>query len=68
MKHPIHYVVAGSGGCLLLAGVSIGLGVWLDQPVLKSAAKWLWLSGIFIAFLPLLTLVVVLLIEKMRGK
>ncbi len=68
MKHPERLVLFSGGGCMLLAGILFCFGVGLEHPALKSAAKWLWLLAILIAFLPLLTLAIVVLIEKVRRK
>lgn len=68
MKHPIQFVMAGGGGCAAIGGILFVCGLLLDKPILKTVGCWFWIAAFIIACLPLLTLVAVAIIEKLRCK
>jgi len=68
MKHPIHFIVAGSGGCVVVGIIAFMMGIFLDKSLLKSIGIWVWLVGFIIASIPLLGYTVLIIIEKFRGK
>lgn len=53
---------------MIFAAIFFAAGIGFDQPALKSVAKWLWITSVVIAFLPLITLAVVTVIDKLRRK
>ncbi|UOD28195.1 hypothetical protein INH39_22385 [Massilia violaceinigra] len=66
MKHPIQWVLAAGGGCMLFVIVFFGLGVILDTSLLKIIAKVFWFAAIFISFSPLIFLLTLSLINRFR--
>jgi hypothetical protein len=68
MKNPIQWVLFSGGGCTLLAALLFGAGIAFDLPTSKLAGKWLWFAAILIVFIPLMSLAVATLFEKLRGK
>jgi hypothetical protein len=68
MKHPVQFVMAGSGGCSVIAAVLFVTGLIRKSAAFKAAGAWFALVAFTIAAIPIIVLVVVLLREKARGK
>ena len=68
MKHPVQFVMAGSGGCFVLAAIIFLIGLLKDSASLKTTGAWFAVAAFAIAALPIVVLSVVVFVEKMRGK
>ena len=68
MKHPVQFVMAGSGGCFVIAAILFVTGLIRDSASLKTTGAWFAVGAFAIAAIPILALLVVLLLEKVRGK
>jgi hypothetical protein len=68
MKHPIQFIMLGAGGCILTAAILFVMGIIAENPSFKLVGAWFALAAFAIGVLPLLTVLVMLLIEKFRRK
>lgn len=68
MKHPIQFIMLCAGGCIATATVLFLSGIVADKPILKAFGCWFAIAAFGIASLPLLTVLVMLLVEKLRRK
>jgi len=68
MKHPIQFIMFGTGGCIATAVVLFLSGIFAEKPTLKTVGCWLAIGAFAVASLPLLTVLVMSLVEKLRRK
>ena len=68
MKHPVQFVMVGSGGCLIIAAILFATGLVRESESLKSAGVWFAVAASAIAAVPMIIFVFVLLLEKVRAK
>ncbi len=68
MKHPIHFIMACCVGCSLIGAVLFITGIVSEKPTLKATGAWFGVAAFAIASLPLLTVLVMSFIEKIRRK
>lgn len=66
MKHPIHLIVLAAGSCIATAFVVFLAGFTSQSLTLKTVGLSLAIAAFAIACLPLLTLIAVLAIERLR--
>ena len=68
MKHPIHFIMAGAA-LFLVTGISLFIaGIAGGNAALKSAGCWVVLGGGVVAAIPLFSVVLFDLIEKIRKR
>jgi hypothetical protein len=67
MKHPIQFIMLSAGGCIVTAASLFVTGIFAESSSLKTVGAWFALAAFAIAVLPLLTVLVMLLIEKFRN-
>jgi len=58
----------GAGGCTVIAATLFVTGIFAEIPLLKTVGAWFAIAAFAIAVLPLLTVLVMLMIEKVRRK
>ena len=68
MKQPVQFVLAGSGGCFVIAAILFVTGLIRESAFLKSAGAWFAVAAFAIAAVPMIIFVFVLLLEKVRAK
>jgi len=68
MKHPIQIILVGAGGCVATAAILFVTGIFTESSLLKSIGAWFAIAAFAIAALPMLSVLVMLLIEKLRRK
>jgi uncharacterized membrane protein len=68
LKHPIQWIVLIAGGCLLSALILLGIGFAFDLPTCKTVAKWLWVVGVLVSFVPLVGSLIFLKIERFKKR
>jgi hypothetical protein len=68
MKHPVHFIMAGSGGGLLI-GIGLFICGWIsDQASLYVVGWWVIVGAFGIAAIPLVGGVLFDIITKLRRK
>ena len=68
MKHPVQFVMAGSGVCFVIAAILFVTGLIRDSASLKSTGAWLAVGAFAIGAIPIVVLLIAVLLEKVRGK
>lgn len=68
MKHAIHFVMLGAGGCVATGAILFVSGIITEKPMLKTVGSWFGVAAFAVASLPLLAVLVMSLVEKFRHK
>lgn len=68
MKHPVQFVMVGSGGSFVIAAILFLAGLIVDSVYLKTIGAWFAVGAFAIAAIPILLFLFILLFEKTCGK